>query len=360
MEPATVFMITRAAIAAGSSKKVRTGILAVIAALCVPFVLAVMCFMNIAAGGADHNRAAVRYAFQGGDVPLSMPRQYKEYIIRMQESFAGLDAAMDGIDAMAEGEKQDRYLVKAVFYSLYFGTDIPGADDAGYAGFADCFVEYEERKRTTTKPDGTKEEETYQVSIAITDRVHIFEKLAKHLGKSITYERQSNAMNVLHLAKYGTTAPQEGDGFSDWDGWNPAEDVSCYDLPESEIGERIVEHAKSRLGDPYSQAYRGQGSYVDCSYLALWCYGKEGIILPGTAAEQGRYLVEKKRTIRRADLKPGDLVFWSHKPNGRFMNITHVGIYAGDGMIVDASSSKGEVVYRALFDNDKQVLYGRP
>jgi cell wall-associated NlpC family hydrolase len=42
------------------------------------------------------------------------------------------------------------------------------------------------------------------------------------------------------------------------------------------------------------------------------------------------------------------------------MNITHVGVYAGDGMVVDASSSRGKVVYRNLFDSDKQVLYGRP
>lgn len=30
------------------------------------------------------------------------------------------------------------------------------------------------------------------------------------------------------------------------------------------------------------------------------------------------------------------------------------------GMVVDASSSKGKVVYRNLFDSDKQVMYGRP
>ncbi len=53
-------------------------------------------------------------------------------------------------------------------------------------------------------------------------------------------------------------------------------------------------------------------------------------------------------------------MFWSHKPNDRFMNITHVGIYAGDGKVVDASSSKGQVVYRDLFDSGKQVLYARP
>lgn len=71
-------------------------------------------------------------------------------------------------------------------------------------------------------------------------------------------------------------------------------------------------------------------------------------------------MVEQNLTVAKESLQPGDLVFWSHKPNGRYMNITHVGIYAGDGMVVDASYSKGNVVYRPLFDNDKQVLYGRP
>lgn len=42
------------------------------------------------------------------------------------------------------------------------------------------------------------------------------------------------------------------------------------------------------------------------------------------------------------------------------MNIGHVGIYAGDGKVVDASSTKKQVVYRNLFDSNKQVLYGRP
>ena len=116
----------------------------------------------------------------------------------------------------------------------------------------------------------------------------------------------------------------------------------------------------SRLGHPYSQTYRGKGNYTDCSYLTMWCYRHAGITIPGTAAEQGRYMVEHDLTIAKEDLQPGDLVFWSHKPNGRFMNITHVGIYAGNGMVVDASYSKGKVVHRNLFDSDKQVLYGRP
>ena len=40
----------------------------------------------------------------------------------------------------------------------------------------------------------------------------------------------------------------------------------------NDIGGDIVLYALTRLGDPYSMAKRGQGSYVDCSYLVRWAY----------------------------------------------------------------------------------------
>lgn len=70
--------------------------------------------------------------------------------------------------------------------------------------------------------------------------------------------------------------------------------------------------------------------------------------------------MEHNLSIAKEDLQPGTLCSGVINQNGRFMNITHVGIYAGDGKVVDASYSKGKVVYRNLFDEDKQVLYGRP
>lgn len=121
----------------------------------------------------------------------------------------------------------------------------------------------------------------------------------------------------------------------------------------------IVKTAMTRLGDPYSQAKAGQGDYTDCSYLTRWCYREVGLELPRTAAAQAEYCVDNGITVSKDELRPGDLVFFSLKENGRFMNISHVGVYAGNGMMVDASSSNGEVVYREMFD-DGQVLYGRP
>lgn len=126
------------------------------------------------------------------------------------------------------------------------------------------------------------------------------------------------------------------------------------------VGGDIVDLAASRLGDPYSQPKAGQGRYTDCSYLAQWCYKQKGINLPRTAAEQAKYCEQNGMAISKDQLQEGDLVFWSHKKNGRYKNITHVGIYAGNGMVIDASSSKGKVVHRKLFDSDKQVSYARP
>ncbi|WP_434748030.1 C40 family peptidase [Paenibacillus amylolyticus] len=131
------------------------------------------------------------------------------------------------------------------------------------------------------------------------------------------------------------------------------------DLPEGAHGAEAVKLALTRLGDPYSQPKAGIGRYTDCSYHVQWAYKQLNIQLPRTAAEQARYIVDNNLAIQYEHLAPGDLVFWSYERNGRFMDITHVGIYAGDGKVVDASSSRGQVVYRNLFDGDKQVMYGR-
>ncbi|MEB3103013.1 C40 family peptidase [Ferviditalea candida] len=118
--------------------------------------------------------------------------------------------------------------------------------------------------------------------------------------------------------------------------------------------------ALTRLGDPYSQLKAGQDNFTDCSYLVQRVYRQFGINLPRTAAEQARFSVENDLTVSAVDMVPGDLVFWSYERNGRFMDITHVGIYAGDGKVVDASSTRGQVVYRNLFDWERQVMFGRP
>nr|WP_307756939.1 NlpC/P60 family protein [uncultured Christensenella sp.] len=132
-------------------------------------------------------------------------------------------------------------------------------------------------------------------------------------------------------------------------------------LPEGTKGAAIVEAALSRLGDPYSMSLRGQGRYIDCSGLSQWAYGLAGIKLPNTAASQAKWCVDNGKIIDRSAAVAGDLIFYtsnSARVKDRYMKIGHVGIYAGNGMMVDASSSKGCVVYRAVYGTP--ILWARP
>ncbi|MGB4661537.1 MAG: C40 family peptidase [Mobilitalea sp.] len=357
-------LIAKAVAMALSDEKIRKGVGWTVVAILSPIIVIVAILCGVLSGAANHNNSALDLCFHDGVIAGNVPADYREHIENMRSSFTTLDGIIDGLNANMEDEDSlDFVRVKAIFYSLYFGADQPSTIDS--RKFTDCFVTYEERTRTVTMEDGTTTEETYTIPVPIKDLSVVYHNINLALGKSATYEDMANATEIYYRIAYGTAAPFEDDNTEGWEGWtyqlSAEEKANLYhDLSAGEKGSEIVKIAMTRLSDPYSQEKRGQGRYTDCSYLTMWCYKQIGITIPGTASEQGRFCFNNGLTIAKEDLLPGDLVFWSHKPNGRFMNITHVGIYAGDGKVIDASYSKGVVVYRDLFDSDKQVLYGRP
>lgn len=134
----------------------------------------------------------------------------------------------------------------------------------------------------------------------------------------------------------------------------------------SASGSAIVDAAMTRLGDPYSTSKRGTGNYVDCSSLAQWAYDKAGISIPSTSVTQAKYCYDNGFTISKSELQPGDLVFWSKNSCdcGRWKEIHHVGIYAGDNKVVEAKGSTGGVVLDDIWgengSNWKIEMYARP
>ena len=136
------------------------------------------------------------------------------------------------------------------------------------------------------------------------------------------------------------------------------------DLVPGETGNAAVDLAMTKLGTPYSQEFRNQEGYFDCSSFTYWVYSQLGIRLQyggsNTAAAQGQYITENHLAVSYNDLAPGDLIFYSFETNGRYMNISHIAIYAGNGYVVDASSSRGKVVYRPIYGQSSIVLCGRP
>ena len=102
------------------------------------------------------------------------------------------------------------------------------------------------------------------------------------------------------------------------------------------VGGQALQAALSRRGDPYVWGAAGPGEF-DCSGLVVWAYAQLGIALPhftGSLWDSGVH-------VSRNDLEPGDLVFF-------YADISHVGIYIGDGLMVDAPDFGQDVMVQAI------------
>ncbi len=104
----------------------------------------------------------------------------------------------------------------------------------------------------------------------------------------------------------------------------------------------LVKMVKKLNGSPYVWAEEGPNNF-DCSGYTYYMYGSMGIELPRVAREQAK----AGQHIEPDQLQFGDLIFFdtTKKQNG---NITHVGMYLGDGWFTHASTTKYEVVYSNL------------
>lgn len=93
----------------------------------------------------------------------------------------------------------------------------------------------------------------------------------------------------------------------------------------------IADYALRFEGTPYKWGGNDLTSGIDCSGFVKQLYGKIGLSLPRTAAEQA--MVGKPIT-RLEDLRKGDrLYFWENKRG----KIGHTGIYLGNGYFVHSS-----------------------
>ncbi|MET7294492.1 NlpC/P60 family protein [Streptomyces griseoloalbus] len=94
--------------------------------------------------------------------------------------------------------------------------------------------------------------------------------------------------------------------------------------PPSEAGDRAVRYAVEQLGKPYEWGAEGPETY-DCSGLTSEAWDAAGTPIPRTSQEQWARL----ERVPLAELRPGDLVVY-------FPEATHVALYLGGGMVVQA------------------------
>lgn len=110
-------------------------------------------------------------------------------------------------------------------------------------------------------------------------------------------------------------------------------------VPAGEVAARALALARTQLGSPYRWGGGEPGRGFDCSGLTQWAFAQAGYSLPRTAQQQ--FFATQR--VGRADLQPGDLVFFTGDPDQPDQWVTHVGVYAGNGHMIDAPA-RGAVV----------------
>jgi len=111
---------------------------------------------------------------------------------------------------------------------------------------------------------------------------------------------------------------------------------------DSLLGSEAAALAKEQLGKPYQWGASGPNKF-DCSGLVMYVYDNLGVKLPRVTGEQAYAGVH----VDRADLQPGDLVFF--KLSGSRIN--HVGIYLGNSKFVHAPRKHQPVRTDSLNDS---------
>lgn len=99
-----------------------------------------------------------------------------------------------------------------------------------------------------------------------------------------------------------------------------------------DLASEIVSLAKQFLGVKYVWGGSSPSGF-DCSGFVYYVFGKFNISLDRSSAS----MASNGIAVDKADLKPGDLVFFD--TNGGLNQINHVGIYIGDGEFIQSSSS---------------------
>ena len=142
-------------------------------------------------------------------------------------------------------------------------------------------------------------------------------RLAAKLAAQMAVRRQAaeKKINLLNSAVFAKAMAV----------FNQTGQYPSINLPTANtIGAQALRAALSRRGAPYVWGAAGPGAF-DCSGLVVWAYAQVGISLPHYTGDQWNMGVH----VARSQLQPGDLVFF-------YADIGHVGLYIGNGLMVDA------------------------
>ena len=374
-------VLARVAAALLTNEDGRKTISWVLALLLSPLILLVVFLCCFGDGASQHNNAVVSAAFYGAELSRQIPAEYRAHITEMQEAFSLLDSATVYVNQKAEEGGLDPVQVKAIFFALCFGNNAPTR--AAADRFVDCFYKTETRTRmvTVTQVDGTEKlvEETYEVAVPL-PMAEVYEKLATWRGRVVTDAERSNAVDIYAMVM-GSMGGDTFSGAYEPGGIAPIElDASMLTDPTTKNAADLVTYVTNAWNSGWGYVWGtygqvltpellqykltqypdGVGKYADfiranwldrhtadCVGLIKgygWLstdtmtidYGTHG--MPDIGANEMFYNATRRGGIETMPDTPG-LAVWM---------TGHIGVYIGNGEVVEAMGTKYGVVKTQL------------
>ena len=361
-----------------------------------PIILVIALLCALGAGSAEHNNAAVDACFYGTAFSEKVPTEFRSHVSQMQRAFSKLDEAVEAVNENMENSSLDPIRIKAHFYALCFGENAPSQRAANR--FVRCFYDLEERTRTVVRIGENGEmvtaEETYTVAVPRSLEA-AYAALTVELEREITGDDQSNARYIYNRIAgtpdsgvYGDVSCEPGGGFGTGGGveyggeGGTVIDISGYVDPERKNAADLAVFAvhaweqgwgyvwgtcgwvlsDSMLEAKLAQYPEGVGNYegiirsnwlgrrtADCVGLIKgygWLdtdsltvgYAING--MPDVSANQMFHAALVTGTIDTIPEVPG-LAVWRDG---------HIGVYIGNGEIIEAMGTRYGVVKTKLSD----------
>jgi cell wall-associated NlpC family hydrolase len=118
---------------------------------------------------------------------------------------------------------------------------------------------------------------------------------------------------------------------------------------------RLMAEAEKHLGKPYVFGASGPNTF-DCSGFVCYVLNHSGVASVGRTTAQGLY--NMSGPIPKEEARPGDLIFF-HSTYSTVNKVTHVGIYLGDGRMINAGDPVKFASTTAQYWQDHFLAFGR-
>lgn len=368
--------LVKAGIALLTDPKARKALGWALVAIFSPVILLVAFLCSLGSGAAQHNNAMMDYGFYGVDYTGEIPAELENQMTSIRTSFASLDSAVASVNAVSEESGLDPIQVKAAILVLCAEGQMTPDTCISY------FYTTEQRTRTVTITNEAGEQVTSTEAYTVTvpkSLTSIYSALGSALGAEITPEKKQAIQEV-----YTRIAGKGGENYegSFLRGNNPSVelDVSAFTDPSTKNAHDLVAYAthtwesswgyvwgpygnvltESLLDYKLQQYPDGVGKYEDF-IRANWLDGRAtdcvglikgyGWLDPDTLTFQygangmpdiGANTMYQNATVR------GPISTMPDTPGLAVWMDGHIGVYIGNGEVIEAINTKIGVVKTQL------------